>query len=234
MTPYYFGGYYLIKERPIDFGSLKSKTVLTCSNCINDSLVENWSYTWATNKNDQIESIKQDYRLTDEIIPSIRRWVDESFNNKRIGWINTFNDLQTAKDYKSNFFSHLLDTRIIGIYFSDREMETLLTEFKPQGENLGTIGLYDNLSKRIPEENSSAETLIGHDIIGIEVDGGFHTFYCHDISKELTAKFDLTINKFGLFDDAENWQNILDYMNDERNGFSPVPWFVCKTKLVTE
>lgn len=233
MTSYYLGGYYLIQQRPIDFGSFKSEIVHTCSNCINDSLLEHWSYSWTTNNDLYIEEIKQDYLIDDETISSIRSWIDKAFNDKKIGWINLFKNIDTAKEYRHRFFSHLPETKILGIYFTGIEREKLLNEFKPQNENLGSIGLYDNLQKEMLEK-SLKETLLGHDIIGIEIDGSFHSFYCHDISKDLIEKFDLTINNYGLFEDSEKWQSVLNYMNDEQNGFEPVPWFVCKTKLATE
>jgi len=232
--PYYLGGYYLIKERPMNFGSFKSETVCTCSNCINDSLIENWSYSWTTDNNSQIENIKQEYQISDEVVASIRQWVDQAFQNKRIGWINLFLDLETANEYKNKFFSHLPNIKIIAIYFTDPEIEALLSEFHPQHENLGSIGLIDNLSKKILEKESSTEIFIGFDVIGIEPDGSFHTFYCHDISNDLIKRFGLTINKYVLFEDIKNRQPVLDFMNDEQNGFEPVPWFICKAKLVTE
>jgi len=234
MTSYYLGGYYLIRQRPIEHGSFKSKTVFTCSNCINDSLVENWSYSWTISNDSQIESIKEDYHINDEVVCSIRQWVDQAFDDKRIGWINLFGDIETAKAYKSQFFSHLPDIKIIGIYFNDEEIEALQHEFNPEVENAGPMGLYENLSKRIPERESSNEIFIGFDVIGMEIDGSFHTFYCHDIANDLTSRFDLTINNYGLFEDIDDWQPVLNYMNDEQNLLDLVPWFTCKTKLVTE
>lgn len=48
-------GYYLIKPRIIDFGSFKGQKILTCSTCLNDSLLDNFSRPWTihnTNKKD--------------------------------------------------------------------------------------------------------------------------------------------------------------------------------------
>lgn len=234
MTPYYLGGYYLIKQKPIDFGSSKSKVVCTCSTCINDSLLDDWSYSWTTKNNSQIKDIKQGYQINDDTVSSIRQWVDEAFDEKKIGWVNLFEDLTKAKEYKSRFFSHLPDTKIVGIYFTEDEGNILLSEFTPQGESAGSIGLYDNLSKKIHEQDSVNELFIGFDIVGVELDGSFHTFYCHDIANDLAERFGLTINQYGLFQAIRQWQSLLDYMNDEQNGFEPVPWFICKVKLVID
>jgi hypothetical protein len=229
---YYLGGYYLIRQKPIDFGSQLHKTVFTCSNCINESLLDDWSYSWTTNNNSEIENIKIEYHLSDENIKAIRQWVDKAFNEKRIGWINIFNDLVTAKEFRDTFFSHFSDVLLIGVYFSEMEITDLLTDFKPREENYVQLGLYENLMNKIPEVESARETFIGFDIIGIEMDGSHHTFHCHDISAVLVEKFGLETNEFGLFKEIENVQSIAKYMNADENGYEPVPWFVCKEKLV--
>jgi len=197
MKTYYLGGYYLIKKRPIDFGSSKSAEVFTCSNCINDSLLDNWSYSWSNQNNQNIKDVYH-------------------------------------KLYKQTFFSHLDDLLIIGIYFDENESNELIANFKPSNESQGGIGLYENLSKKIIESESDNEKTIGFDLIGIELSGDFHTFYCHDIRQELIDKFGVTINHYGLIDEQADWRAILDYLNDEETGLEPVPWFTVKVKLITE
>jgi hypothetical protein len=228
---YYHAGYYLIKLRPIAFGSQVSKRVFTCSTCINDSLLDSWSYSLTADDKAMIGEIKEELQLDDEKIQSIRTWVDRALDQKRIGWPNLFNDLETAQEYSQTFFPHVSDKHIFSVYFSKSEITDLLSEFAPQKEGVESIGLYDSLQKMLPESLLSGETFIGFDIIGIECGGDFHTFYCHDISKELTERFNLTVNEYGLFED---WKSITDFMNAEENGFEPVPWFVCKSKLVNE
>ena len=230
--PFYHGGYYLIKIRPINFGSQVAKRVFTSSTCVNDGLLDPWCYSWTTNNNARIDEIKDDFQIDDEKIQLIRRWVDQAFDEKRIGWCNLFNDLETVHEYSQTFFSHLPDKQIISVYFSESETADLLSEFKTEKEGFGSIGLYDSLLKRVSENSSAGETFIGFDVVGIEYGGGYHTFYCHDISNDLVERFGLTLNQYGLFDDSPNWQPVTDYMNAEENGFEPVPWFVCKTKLV--
>lgn len=229
MASYYLGGYFLIKLRPIDFDSLKEHKIYTCSTCINDSLIENWSYTWTTDNNSQINSILKDFDLDLNKISEIRSWVDKEYDNEHIGWQSIFLELKTAKRYKQTFFSHLKDIKLMAVYFSENETNELLETFETN-----KIGLYKNLRKRIPEKLDKKEKLIGFDIIGIEYSSDFHTFHCHDISTELTGKFNITINSYGLLNDSANWGQILDYINDEETGLEPVPWFSVKIKLVEE
>jgi hypothetical protein len=234
METFYLGGYYLIRQTPIDFGEQAKKTVYTASNCINDSLLNDWGYSWVGNRDDSIEDIMNDLKIDSDKVTSIREWVDAAFEDKKIGWVNLFSSYEAVTEYRKKFFSHLLDLKIIAIYFSEFELLDLSVDFKPPNERTGAIGLYENLIRKIPENDLEREALIGFDIIGIEMEGSFHTFYCHDLSRDLAEKFNLQINEYGLFDKTDNWKSVTDYMNDEENGFEPVPWFVCKTKLITE
>lgn len=229
----YLGGYYLIKLKPLKFGSRIDSLVYSCSDCINDNLVETWAYSWTTDNDTQIESIKSDYLISDKAISEIRKWVDEEHNEKKIGWPDLFADLETASVYRQKFFFHLTDLKLFAIYFNERETESFINEFKPKGEKEDEIGLYQLLSKKIVEKENSNERTIGYDLIGVEFGGDFHTFHCHDIAEELADKFGLKINDFGLFENCNDWTPVLDYLNDEENGCEPVPWFVVKTKLVT-
>lgn len=228
-TTYFLGGYYLIKLRPM---RLRKDPVFTCSTCINDGFLGFWSYSWTTGNNDTIGEIKDEFLLDDQKIQSIRTWVDHAFDDKRIGWCDLFYDLETADEYSQTFFSHIPDKQIASVYFSEQETAALFSEFKPQKEGLDPIGLFGSLQKKVPESLSNTETFIGFDIIGIEISGDFHSFWCHDLAKDLTERFHLTLNQYGLFEDSPDWKAVTDYMNAEETGCEPVPWFVCKVKLV--
>ncbi|MBS1501471.1 MAG: hypothetical protein JST32_05385 [Bacteroidetes bacterium] len=229
MTSYYLGGYFLIKPRLVDFDSLKHKKIYTCSSCINDALVDNWSFTWTANNNAQINTVLNDFDIELNKVTQIRKWVDEEYEKGKIGWQSVFADLETARLYKKTFFSHLNDIQLMSVYFSETEAEVLIETFQTN-----QIGLYQSLIKRIPEAQSPNETLIGFDLIGIENSGDFHTFYCHNISEDLINKFHFEINSYGLLNAIDDWKAVLDYMNDEETGLEPVPWFFVKVKLLQE
>jgi hypothetical protein len=227
----FFGGYYLIHLRKFDFGRLKDKTVFTCSDCINDSLFASWSLSWTKKGKDELASVGNDFQISQEAIQDITIWADKHFNEKKLGWINVFTDLKTVKEYRDKFFGHLCDVKIFSIYFPDAEANDIIEKFNPVGNN-GTLGICDNIGKRIRETEVINEITIGYDLIGIEAGGEFHSFNCHDIADELIEKFGVTINKYCLIDEQADWTMLTDYMNDDKNGHEPVPWFVCKVKMV--
>jgi hypothetical protein len=231
---YYLGGYFLMTLKPLTFGSRAAKLVYTCSDCINDSLLDVWSYDWTTQKDEHIDEIKRLYTFSAGDITAIRGWVDREGTAGRIGWLNVFTDADTARQYRDIFFKHVPDVKIMSIYFDETETANVLAEFKPANQDIGEIGLYKNLKRKVPEIESAAERFLGFDIIGIEQGGDFHTFHCHDAGAEIAKRFNLELNEDGLFTAIPDPQAVADYASDENTGYEPVPWFVCKTKLVME
>lgn len=229
----YFGGYYLKKMQPLEYGKHLGSLIYSCSDCINDNLLGTWAYSWTTNNDGEIDKIKRQFFINDHKISEIRQWIDKKFEDKKIGWHDLFTNLETLIEYKEKFYSHLTDHAIFALYFNENETNCLLHEFNSNGKLEGEIGLHQILSEKIVEKELANEKTIGFDLIGVELGGDFHSFHCHDIGKELSDKFELTLNDYGLFEPCDDWSPVIDYLNDEVNGFEPVPWFVVKTKLIT-
>ena len=213
----YIGGYYLIKPREMDFGSLKDQQVLTCSSCINDPLFDSWTISWAEPIEHQVEVLRNELGISEQKQLEIQRWADQKFEEEKIGWLEVFQDLETVKYYSENFFSHIEEKEILMIVFPEDETEAFLKHFSPHKENIGASGIYQNL--KLKKEFSSADESgirLGWDLIGVEYGGSnFHTFHCHDLSSELTEKFGLKINKHGLIESIGKSKEELDNMNDE-------------------
>ena len=233
-TPYYFGGYYLLRPKTIDFGSDKGIITQTTSACINDALVDTWVYSWSIPNKQMLEQVKKDFKLDDISITRIQAWADKTFELGKLQWVNNFSDLETALEFKHTFLTHLSNVHIYSVYLSATDTEALIKEFTNDQHNHGDFGLRQNLLLRIKEKENSNEVLLGYDLIGVEIGGTYHSFYCNDATQDLIVKFQLSLNENGLFNNMEDWMEIREYLNDEKNGFEPVPWYVLKTKLVSE
>jgi hypothetical protein len=99
---YYLGAYYLIKLRPASVSGFNNASIYTCSTCINDGLLGNWSYSWTTN-NDDSETFKL-YGLEEEKVKEVRDWVDQAYEDKNIGWMDTFKTAELAKKLLPEIF----------------------------------------------------------------------------------------------------------------------------------
>ena len=224
----------MIKLKPVDFGKIKGIKIHTCSSCINDSYFDSWSLSWTVDGKGDLGQPKQVFGLNDSQIKDIQQWADKQFNDNKIGWISTFADFDTLKEYKSSFFQFDSDYKILSINFPETEKDGLINDFKTNKEDVGAIGLWNNLNKGIIEILDDSEIILGYDLIGLESSGDFHTFHCHDLADDLIKRFNLKINEFGLIAEYDNWKSLTDYMNDESNGFEPGPWYFVKVKLINE
>jgi extradiol dioxygenase family protein len=231
---YYLGAYYFIKLRNANYGSIKDTKICTCSTCINDSYFDAWSISWSSSGNSGLKEAKEEFNLTNTQIKEIQTWADQKFEEKKIGWANTFSDYETLSEYKNKFFNNVQDYLIFSINFPETEKDALIEELVVKEKNIGAIGLWDNLNNQVLEVADESERQIGFDLIGVELSGDFHTFHCHDLSEELIKKFNIQINQYGLIDNDNNWEQLVEYMNEEENGFEPVPWFFVKVKLIDD
>lgn len=221
------GAYYLMKLRKSNFGTFEGAKLYTCSTCINDSFIDAWSLSWTESGKKVNDETKSSFNINEMQIINIQKWADQKFEEEKIGWISTFTDLKTLIEYKNLFFPKDC-AEILSINFPETETEELLSFFNSEESSFQEIGLSNNLNNRILENEN--DITIGYDLIGIEESGDFHSFHCHNLATELSEKFEIEINEFGLIKENNQWQEMVTFMNDENNGFASAPWFYVKVK----
>ncbi|MCU4580255.1 hypothetical protein KTJ32_04475 [Acinetobacter gyllenbergii] len=229
---FYLAGYHLIQLKSANLFKNVPSRIFTCSSCINDHLVDRWSYSWVLKTQDEIQEIKSKLSLTNEQFHLLENWVNDLHQKNLLGWANVFQDIQTATQYKERFFKNHADIYLLSLYVDGDYRSDILEIFASSSEHVGEIGIYQCLKKGIREDCIPDEKLLGYDYIGLEVSGDFHSFHCHDLSKNLVEKFDLTLNEFGLFEEPSKSDQIEAFLNDNPNGFEAVPWGIAKVKLV--
>ena len=227
---HYIGAYYLIKLKPIDFGTIMDSKIYTCSRCLNDSFFDSWAISWVKTEKKELNEVKTTFKLTDKNIEEIQVWAEKKLDEEKLGWINTFSDLKTLNEYKEKFFPKESDFEVLSISFPESELNNVLESIKQTDSQLGEIGIYNNLKNKKVENDKSE--FLGYDLIGIEISGDFHSFHCHNLSNDLKEKFGVIINEFGLIEKVSDWDKIIEYMNDQENGFEPVPWFYVKVNKI--
>ena len=211
----------MIRKKPFKNGL----SIFTCSNCINDSLLEGLSRSWTWH--DETESLKE-FQISAATLKSIQAWTEEMDHKGKTGYIDIFYEIEVAKEYKERFFPNVDEVELLGLYLPNTEANLLVDDFVPQDKGFGRVGIEIGLSKRIAETESGIE--LGYDLIGVEPGGSFHSFQCHDLGAELAKRFKIKINDFGLLSSEHNWQEQVAFMNDEVNGCEPVPWYFAKIK----
>ncbi|MEO6285453.1 MAG: hypothetical protein ABIN80_09845 [Dyadobacter sp.] len=225
---YYLAGYFLIRQEPVLYFGEQLRTINTASSCFNEHLLASWCF-YLRSEEEEAE-IEQSLMLGPGKIDKIRNWVEHARNAELLGVHNVFFDLETLQKYKSKFFSHLPDLKIVAIYLTKPFLTSLIAAAEPAAQ-YQMSGIYQLAKRWVPEQKHDQETLLGFDMIGIEPGGAFHTFYCHGGDGYRIGDFDLRINQYGLFDDYEDWETVMKYANEYAT-FEPVPWVVCKVKLI--
>jgi len=228
MKKFYNAGYYLMINKPFKFFNEEPKDIKTCSICINNSIFNFWCLSWTSNESSKEE--QEELGISDNQKKDIQKWTDEMFEKGLLQWVNSFPSLELALRFKNMFFAHINNIEIRTIYFSESESNEFIKE--SENDNNGRLSLAHNLLKKGEESQFINEEFLGFDLIGIENDGSFHTFHCHDISKDLKSKFSMNLNKNGLFNEITKQDKLLEYLNDDLTGLAPVPWFIVKTKRV--
>lgn len=224
---HYLGGYNIIKLRPMNFGVLQGKISHTCSSCINFSIFDSWTQSWA--KQDLDKTLKDELDINEEKIKEIQKWTEAKFDNLA----NLFPTLRDAKEFRNLFLKDIPDLEIYSINFSKKDTNLLIEEFaegfhaNDYNYNNGDFVLRKNLLNKIPE--NSNEKFIGFDLIGVECDGSFHSFLCSNASEKLNNQFGLELNEFGLYDEISDTPELRELLRDE-NYFEPVPYYICKVK----
>lgn len=237
---YYLGGYLLLHCLPVAdlSNSLNGKPLLTCSTCINESLLDAWSYDWGFVDEDTFydasttlyEHLESAFGIDNHAREGIQTWVDKNADN--IGWCGVFMHAQTAIDYKQTFFKNVQNCYLLALYFSDSDAKKFIKRWQPQRPLDGLLGILQKLMLRQPEDANPREQLLGYDIVGLDIGGEFHSSYCHSLEETLREKFALNLNHHGLYDAIPDWQPVIDYMNDDTTACEPVPWGIAKIKQV--
>lgn len=223
---YYQGGYYLLQPKPIEFGSMKGKILWTASACLNETCLDAWSHSWAGQE--EKFSICQKHGWTFAQLAALEQWVDQQMKAEQIGWVDVFKNLETAQVYQMLFFEEE-ELLCLGISFAASQQQALIQHCAPSSLEEGEIGLRQFLRQAIPE--NPAGKFLGYDLIGVEIDGSFHSLHCHDLQPVLEEKFNLSFNEYGLIEECADWEPILEYCNDEQAaGLEPVPWFYVKVQ----
>lgn len=224
---YYLAGFYLIQVRPIAYTGLQEQAVLTCSSCINTSLLDYFSRSWTSDAQD-IQKAQSDFGIDLETISNIQDWTDQNDTAGKIGYSKVFNTLESAIEYHQKFFTHLDQVKLLGLYLPESEANRLIEDFKD--ENRGEDGIRKILTKKELETDEGIE--IGFDLIGVEIGGNFHSFHCHYQASFLEDEFKVEVNNAGLIKTETKWEELIAYMNDEKSAVEPVPWYFAKVKLM--
>lgn len=202
-------GYYIceINDTP---GWLQgiSRQILSVSGCIGEQhpsrecFMSGWSKEEARKYREKLQLDRERYREFSETAGSL-------FDAKRMDVDCRFLKLSDAKDFYEKF-CQALPCCIVSISTTMEYCKMLLNELKGSSSHALMNGENDNSS------------CLGNDILGWDI-GGFHSFLCNSLQKELP---DARFNDMGLLGNA--FQEAERFAHQIQGKGEPVEWIPCR------
>lgn len=228
-----FGGYFIvIPTSRSDFmdKELVPEKIVSISQCICDVVPGIWGLSWVKDREKDIDRIMDVFEMSYAEFLKLEEWVTEKFDEGKYGWQHGFSELNFAKEFAEIFLTRVKEYWIFSIGLSQSEVKLFLEEEAPQG-NIGNTLIYNMLCKGKLLDMSN---LMGFDILGYDM-GGFHSYLCNGLEKDLKEKFNITPNKYGLYDNYELLLKGAEYISTDEVGAEPAlwqPWAICLEQIV--
>ncbi|GAA0572667.1 hypothetical protein HPO96_17870 [Kribbella sandramycini] len=127
-----------------------------------------------------------------------------------------------------------VDADVLAVGIDDTLVETLRTEraaewayraeHDPPGDEPTAAEFFELLDNRTPFPPNA--TILGHELVGLEVDFSFHSWHCFSYAPDLNA----TLNPHGLLTDAAEARRHLTALREEPP--YDLPWTIATLGLV--
>lgn len=219
---YFLGGYYLIEGSPIKSlrnSSLLPEKIYTPSTCVCVHHLDLSVLTWVNATDRDRENYRTKLRLTQNSFEVLQKQVDQWFEEKRYGWGEVFIDLNLAREFATNYVSHIEDIKLIAIATTAKYRDAFLAEESLLGNNQIGICQNLNLNKTIKIDRG----FLGYEVLGYDY-GWFHSFVCNSLETDFTNKLGIKLNQYGLIDQYDQAIKATDYVNQPETGAEPVLW----------
>ena len=233
-----FAGYFLRRLKPLDFGSSFGRQIYTASTYINWPAFSTWCFEGFRGPLD--DETMAALSLPDDKIEEIRTWTSQGMDSGKLAWLGDLPSLSLAIEFQNKFYEELSDMVILSLAVSNKTSAQIQRDFAvgkhtdSYNYNDGDFPLLTLLSEAQPHQPSKREHFIGYDFIGIEGDGSFYSFHCHNISDDLSRDFSVALNQYGLVDAGMDLEAVCQYLNSGSAGVEQVPWYAAQMFLYSE
>ena len=204
-------GYYIceLMETP-KFLENPNESMLSVSGCFGGVHPDLSCCFFQNDQRDQRMEYKKKLNLSEEMFDAMKREISNVFE-KKLAIDGRFLDFSVAQHFCRTYFSGL-NCVIVSVSTTDEYVKILDSEMK-----CGCDSIVDLVDSKIDENE-----LIGFDIIGWDM-GGFHSFLCNNLHKELA---NTRFNQYGLLDNT--FEEVVEFSNQIQGKGEPVEWIPCR------
>lgn len=231
MVNYYLAGYYLIKLNSTSERATENGFIYSANDCINTNILGSCGLSRTEQKAYQQNEVLKKLDISTEQLAEAREWAATAFEAGTIAWSNVFNAVDSAREYYRSFFAHQDNVVLLALSFNEKEASEL-TDLFATWENIGTIGVAQNLSKKILSTGIDATTYLGFDIVGVELGGELLSPFCCNKITQFIHKAQSPLNQYGLWDTDDAFYNMLNDLIKQENNPEAVGWFVCRVDQI--
>lgn len=158
-------------------------------------------------------------RLSEEEFLKLTELVEIHQESGELGYPQTFQTVERAKECRDSFFSHIeLDIIEIGL------PESHMSDFLEQGDEGKSPERYGVECFILKEEiEKPTGRLLGYEVLGYE-NGMFHSYLCNSLEQDFAKQFTFRLNENGFIPTLEEAERYCSYCNQEDIETEPVLW----------
>jgi len=191
----------------------------TASACVAPMVPGISGLAWATVEREQRLAVFRSFGMSDERLDDAVAWTTSRFDVGN-GWPGIFMDVDTARAFVQRFIPAGHEARVIALCLAVDDVAALI-EAASSGSETADVAILVGLRRGAAPPPGGIE--LGTDVLGLEVDGSFHSFLCNGRETWIRDHLGAVPNTVGLFDDHEVARRAALHIEAD-GGAEPVPW----------
>jgi hypothetical protein len=180
--------------------------------------------TWALEWVDVTDETRLDaltrLGISAEHLDDVITWVTQAQLSGRWKWPGLFDSLESARAFADRF-TPMSSPVIVGLGVRSSMRDEILSDH-PDFPGRATAGFVEVL--REGSALSEGGTTLGHEILGEEAGGGFHSWLCFNLEPLVRSALGVVVNEHGLISDWHEAIRAADLIRTEGSGAPPIPW----------
>jgi len=151
------------------------------------------------------------------------RWTDGQLAAGGWGWPEVFATPEVARAFVERFVPEPGDLRLLGVALPVDAVPAYLADHPlPTDPSTGVPAVDAAVRSGLPP--APGGTVLGHEVLGEEIGGTFHSWYCHGLEPMVHTRLGVEVNGFGLLDDRAEAEAVAALVGSPDVGAEPVPW----------
>ena len=220
------GGYRLVRPFRPDAAwappRLAGEPVLTVSSCLAPVGPGTWALSWGGDADPAAEAVA--LGLVPDAVSSAVAWTEAAMLAGGWGWPEVCLSLDAARSFVAACVpSPPADLRLVGIGLPEDLVAACRSDHPlPTDRGVGATALDELVHRADPL--APGGTPLGYEVLGEELGGTFHSWWCHRLVAELEDELNFAVGPDGLIGDLATARAAASAVDGPPPRGEPVPW----------